>query len=170
MNTDTKAINAFIPFEEIIGHLENAVDRLQAQGTPESMFGIDTGPDDLNRRAVILREFRTIGFHAPRQCGATSYIERSLTKRSLVIVRHTVMRSQLISNFQLDKKCDVLTLRDVLNMDAEQMLRVHQRGAYDRVFLDEASYMFNAIKNSHIQLYDVLAQITVKDCVVVRVN
>lgn len=172
MNTDTKTKGVFIPFEELLAPLEKAVHELRARGIPDQMFPNDE--DSLPRRSMELREFRTIGVHAPRQCGATRYTYHSMRKRTLVVVKNTVLRRMFLTNMGEDVdealQCEVMTLRDVLRLTEAPMLKIHQKGVFERVVFLSASYLFDDIKRSRIDIYDQLAQIVSKDCIVVRLN
>lgn len=172
MNTDTMTNRVIIPFEELLAPLEQAVHTLRAQGIPDQIFLNDD--DSLVRRAMELREFRTIGVHGPRQCGATRYTYHSMVKRTLVVVKNSVLRRNFLTNMNEDVdeslQCEVMTLRDVLRLTEAPMLKIHQKGAFERVVFLSASYLFSDIKGSHIEIYDQLAQITTKDCIVVRIN
>jgi hypothetical protein len=129
-----------------------------------------------------LRDYRTVGFFIPRQCGGTSWILKQIIADPSAIL-FTKYRDNIVVNFDADGVCDVMGHRKSILPMAVQA-RLYE--AYDLsefvkqgillewptklLIIDNSSVVFNNIRIN--KFHDWLEQSpgVTKDTVIVRIN
>jgi len=129
-----------------------------------------------------LHDYRTMGFHTPRQNGATSWmLKRLLTEPDALLVSR--FREQLIVNFNAEGVCDVMghkrtiisvedQARIIEPYDLSQWVKSGQ--VFDKplklILLDSSCTVFNNVRIN--RFYDWLAMCpgVTKDTQIIRMN
>lgn len=136
-----------INYDLIINELETGIE-LAAPWASQMSFGA----------ASYFREFRTIGFNAPRQIGKTAWMMQRVENdaRSVVVIRDGLLLRACIDNHEtLVGKPSLIGERAMTIRQLQNLLREDALPLYDTFYIDEAHFCFHFVEKKLFQyLYD----------------